>query len=89
MKQKQSQIYNVANHQALMAFGMKFLKQVVDHIYKNLLSSSVCTGRCLLQQLKDARIVHLSKANGDKSSYDNYRGISLLSIVGKSSPTLS
>lgn len=38
---------------------------------------------CLPQDLKDARIVHLYKGKGDKSSCDNYRGISLLSIAGK------
>ncbi|KAL8585003.1 hypothetical protein ACOMHN_043639 [Nucella lapillus] len=36
---------------------------------------------CLPQDLKDARIVHLYKGKGDKSSCDNYRGISLLSIA--------
>ncbi|KAL8584674.1 hypothetical protein ACOMHN_002403 [Nucella lapillus] len=38
---------------------------------------------CLPQDLKDARIVHLYKGKGDKSSCDNYRGISRLSIAGK------
>jgi hypothetical protein len=38
---------------------------------------------CLPQDLKDARIVHLYKGKGEKSSCDNYRGISLLSIAGK------
>ena len=38
---------------------------------------------CLPQDLKDARIVRLYKGKGDKSSCDNYRGISLLSIAGK------
>ncbi|KAL8614141.1 hypothetical protein ACOMHN_026358 [Nucella lapillus] len=38
---------------------------------------------CLPQDLKDARIVHLYKGKGDKSSCSNYRGISLLSIAGK------
>ena len=38
---------------------------------------------CLPQDLKDTRIVHLYKGKGDKSSCDNYRGISLLSIAGK------
>ena len=37
----------------------------------------------LPRDLKDARIVHLYKGKGDKSSCDNYRGISLLSIAGK------
>ena len=37
----------------------------------------------LPQDLKDARIVHLYKGKGDRSSCDNYRGISLLSIAGK------
>ena len=37
----------------------------------------------LPQDLKDARIVHLYKGKGDKSSCDNYRGISLLSMAGK------
>ncbi|XP_074627031.1 uncharacterized protein LOC141885034 [Acropora palmata] len=38
---------------------------------------------CLPQDLKDARIVHLYKGKGDKSSCDNYRGVSLLSIASK------
>ena len=37
----------------------------------------------LPQDLKDARIVHLYKGKGDRSSCDNYRGISLMSIAGK------
>ena len=37
----------------------------------------------LPQDLKGARIVHLYKGKGDRSSCDNYRGISLLSIAGK------
>ncbi|KAL8594522.1 hypothetical protein ACOMHN_028876 [Nucella lapillus] len=36
---------------------------------------------CLPQDLKDARIVLLYKGKGDKSSCDNYCGISLLSIA--------
>ncbi|KAL8561524.1 hypothetical protein ACOMHN_057218 [Nucella lapillus] len=36
---------------------------------------------CLPQDLKDARIVYLYKGKGDKSSCDNYRCISLLSIT--------
>ncbi|KAL8578271.1 hypothetical protein ACOMHN_005662 [Nucella lapillus] len=38
---------------------------------------------CLPQDMKNARIVHLYKGKGDKSSCDNYRGISLLSRAGK------
>ncbi|KAL8610626.1 hypothetical protein ACOMHN_006345 [Nucella lapillus] len=38
---------------------------------------------CLPQDLKYARIVHLYKGKGDKSSCDKYRGTSLLSIAGK------
>ncbi|KAL8589062.1 hypothetical protein ACOMHN_055075 [Nucella lapillus] len=38
---------------------------------------------CLPQDLKYARIVHLYKGKGDKSSCDNYRRISLLSKAGK------
>ena len=38
---------------------------------------------CLPQDMKDARIVHLYKGKGEKSSCDNHRGISLLSIAGK------
>ena len=38
---------------------------------------------CLPQYLKDARIAHLYKAKDDKSSCENYRGISLLSIACK------
>ena len=37
----------------------------------------------LPRDLKDARIVHLYKGKGDKSSCDNYRGISLLRVAGK------
>ena len=35
------------------------------------------------QEMWDATIVTLYKNIGDRSDYDNYRGISLLSIVGK------
>ena len=38
---------------------------------------------CLPPNLRDARIVNLYKGKGDKSSWDNYRGISLLGIAGK------
>ena len=38
---------------------------------------------CLLQDVKDARIVHLYKGKGDRSSCDNYWEISLLSVAGK------
>ena len=37
----------------------------------------------LPQDLRDANIIHLYKNKGDRSSCDNHRGISLLSIVGK------
>lgn len=37
----------------------------------------------LPRDLKDANIVYLYKNKGDRSSCDNYRGISLLSIAGK------
>ena len=35
------------------------------------------------QELKDAAIVHLYKRKGNRQSCDNHRGISLLSIAGK------
>ena len=35
------------------------------------------------QELKDASIIHLYKNKGNRSSCDNHRGISLLSIAGK------
>lgn len=37
----------------------------------------------LPQELKDASIIHLYKRKGNRSSCDNHRGISLLSIAGK------
>ena len=37
----------------------------------------------LPQDFKDANIIHLYKNKGEKSSCDNHRGISLLSIAGK------
>ena len=37
----------------------------------------------LPQDLRDANIIHLYKNKGDRSSCDNHRGISLLSIAGK------
>ena len=37
----------------------------------------------LPQEFKDASIIHLYKNKGEKSSCDNHRGISLLSIAGK------
>ena len=36
------------------------------------------------RKLKDATIVHLYKRKGNRQSCDNHRGISLLSIGGKS-----
>ena len=35
------------------------------------------------QDLKDARFIQRYKSKGDRSVYDNYRGISLLSIIDK------
>ena len=35
------------------------------------------------QQLKDANVVHIYKRKGNRQSCDNHRGISLLSIAGK------
>ena len=37
----------------------------------------------LPRDLKDANIIHLYKNKGDRSSCDNHRAISLLSIAGK------
>ena len=37
----------------------------------------------LPRDFKDANIIHLYKNKGDRSSCDNHRGISLLSIAGK------
>ena len=37
----------------------------------------------LPQDFRDANIIHLYKNKGDRSSCDNHRGISLLSIAGK------
>lgn len=39
--------------------------------------------RCIPQDLKDANIVTLYKNKGDRKDCNNYRGISLLSLVGK------
>ena len=35
------------------------------------------------QEFKDATIIHLFKRKGNPQVFDNHRGISLLSIVGK------
>ena len=37
----------------------------------------------LLQDFKDANIIHLYKNKGDRSSCDNHRGIRITSIAGK------
>ncbi|KAL8566845.1 hypothetical protein ACOMHN_052243 [Nucella lapillus] len=37
----------------------------------------------LLQEFRDATIVHIYKRKGNRQSCDNHRGISLLSIAGK------
>ena len=37
----------------------------------------------LPRDIRDANIIHLYKNKGDRSSCDNHRGISLLSIAGK------
>lgn len=38
---------------------------------------------CVPQDMNDANIVTLNKNKGDRSDFNNYRGISLLSIVSK------
>jgi len=43
----------------------------------------MCTLEKLPQDFKDASIIHLYKRKGSRNSYDNHRGISLLSIAGK------
>ena len=40
-------------------------------------------GEAILQEFKDATIIHLFKWEANPQVYDNHRGISLLSIAGK------
>ena len=47
------------------------------------LFQSMWNQQLILQELKDASIVHLYKRKGNRQSCDNHRGISLLSIAGK------
>ena len=47
------------------------------------LFQSFWTEGAILQELKDASIVHLYKRKGNRQACDNHRGISLLSIAGK------
>ena len=75
MKPKKKKNYNVARQQALAAFYQRFSKKLTESMPMSWQDG------CLPQDLKDARIIHLYK--GNKSSGDNYRGNSLLSISGK------
>ncbi|KAL8593739.1 hypothetical protein ACOMHN_042033 [Nucella lapillus] len=74
---------SVVNQQAPMAFRLKFSgSQPLIQKFTEFLC--MCwKDVCLHQDLKDAGIVYLYKGKGDKSSCDNYRGNSLLSLAGK------
>ena len=47
------------------------------------LFNNIWDSRAVPQEFKDATIVHIYKRKGDKSIWDNHRGISLLCIAGK------
>ena len=54
---------------------------LLPHLYELL---SLCWRECELpQDMRDAKTVTLFKNKGDHSNFNNYCGISLLSIVGK------
>ena len=54
-----------------------FLPHLVD------LFEAIWSEAAVLQDFKDATIVHIYKCKGDRSCCDNHRGISLLSTAGK------
>ena len=64
-----------------MYYSRPILKKILGHLYRLLLQ---CWKEGTIpQDMRDAKIVTLYKNKGDRSDCNNYRGISLLSIVGK------
>ena len=62
----------------IYAFGRELM---IRKLFK--LFQSMWNQEHILQELKDASIVHLYKRKGNRQSCDNHRGILLLSITGK------
>ena len=62
--------------------GLEVLQGATDH-RASCTKSSACAGEKVPQDMKDANIITLYKNKVDRSDCNNYRGITLLSIVGK------
>ena len=65
-----------------------FLRDLIKHCKTTLLHSlhivlCQCWQEALPQDMRDAKIITLFKNKGERSDCNNYRGISLLSIIGK------
>ena len=63
--------------EVLKSGGLPMIKEV------HRLITTCWSERCIPQDLKDANIITLYKNKGDRSDCNNYHGISLLSLVGK------
>ena len=61
---------------------IKHCKTTLLHLLHEVLSQCWREG-ALLQDMRDAKIITLYKNKGERSDSNNYRGISLLSIIGK------
>ena len=61
---------------------LKYCKTSLLHPLHEILCQCWCEG-VVPQDMRDAKIVTLYKKNGERSDCNNYRGVSLLSIVGK------